>query len=193
MESFDFTEIAENGSDFSSDAVDVLAYNENTRQLAVEWGDSWRNYRYDNVSPEEYKALFTGSVGHNVSVNIKQVKGPGAEVELGEEVPVSSTKEFSLQTPAAPANTPPVTDAGATKEFSLQTPAAPEKAKTGGLSLVDGDVVFTLHFTVNDDSTERTHVLRGKDNFDEAVETLSEFAESFGHDLKIFKVVATFE
>lgn len=187
MTEFDYTVVYENGDDFSSEAVDVLYFNENTKQLAVEWTDSWKTYLYDNVSPAEVDDLLVGSVGGNVTRNIKQAKGPGTEVEIGEEVfvnkPQANTREFSLQPPVAP----PVVVNNFTTEYSLQTPAA---APAGGVSLADGTATFTLFFTVNGGTEEKSFVLPSATSFDNAVESLESFAGAAGISIKIHKVVA---
>lgn len=196
---FNYTDEAEDCVTFDSSSVEHLWYNANDKTLAVEWQESEEVYVYSGVTEDEYTNAVEGdSVGRAVAA-IKQKYGPGRNAGDWDEFAdnafrvsrtENSTREFSLQ--------PPVVnnysgDATATTEYSLQTPEVSKSAKTGGLSLVDGDVVFTLYFTVDGGSDVKTHVLRNVENFDEAVETLQGFAESAGLDLKISEVRATFE
>lgn len=196
MADFEFTDSWEDVDDFDSDSVEFVWYNRNTQQVAIEWMDSVNLYVYDGVPFDVVVAAVNAdSVGAAVAKNIKQVYGPGTNLgdryELSlESVTVksdSSTREFSLQ--------PPVTKAyvdNSTKEFSLQTPAAaPVAAKSGGLSLTEGEPIYTITF--DHDGSERTFVTRKADNWVDSLDRLDEFAQSVGLSIKVTKVTVTFE
>lgn len=196
MADFEYTDAWEDDEDFDSDSVEYVWYNRNTQQVAVEWMDSVNLYVYDGVPFDVVNdAVCSYSVGAAVAKNIKQVYGPGRnlgdryELDL-KQVETTSTKEFSLQVPVSSNRQGPA--APTTKEFSLQTPAAaPVAAKSGGLSLTEGEPVYTLTF--DHDGAERTFVTRKADNWEDSLDRLDEFARSVGLDIKVTKVTVTFE
>lgn len=200
MADFEYTDSWEEMVDFDSDSVEYIWYNQNTKQAAVEWMESVNLYVYDNVPLDVVlDAVNADSVGATVAKTIKQVYGPGTNLgdryslDLVEVDVESETKEYSLQTPSFTDATTSQSVASQTKEFSLQTPekAVEAKSTSGGLSLTEGEPVYTLHFDYNGE--DRTFSTRKADNWEDSLDRLEEFAKSVGLDIKVNKVVVTFE
>ncbi len=185
MRTLEYTDKRENKSDFDSSSIDVLTYNENINRLAVEWQDSdHETYIYEDVSKDEFDALFNGSVGANVNA-LRRGKTSREKLDHCWDV-------NWVQVDAKPV----AQTVGATKEFSLQSPATPStpvKAE-GGLGTVSTEYKYTLFWDLDlgGKVVERTTVLDAAKSLDEALNTLDAQAKALGLEIKVKKALVEF-
>ncbi len=195
MNTFVFTDT----QDVKSKAVDTLTYNENTRELVIDWHNDL--YKYDGVPPETYKAVVAGtykngltdaSVGR-AAQRVKKDFGPGkylgvfGAVKFTPEAKAKRTAvpSYSLS-PSATASPAKVTNVGSeatNKKFSL-TPS-PAVTKAGK------STTYTVDFKANGETREYT--AKDATSVDEAVAAINEVAEMLGVELTVTGVYVDFE
>lgn len=189
---------ATHSADVKSKAVDTLTYNENTRELVIDWHDDL--YKYSGVPLETYKAVVAGtykngltdaSVGR-AAQRVKKDFGPGdylgkfGEVKFVKADASRPTFPLAAQPATLATKAPTVaTSVTAASTYSLTpSPAAPSVN-------VGSEVTYTVDFKANGERREYTAA--GVNSVDEAIAALNEVAQMLGVELTVTGVYVDFD
>lgn len=202
---FEYTDFADTDN---SSFVDFVHYNSNDNSVAIEFTDDV--YVYDGVSESDYRALVEAdSVGAHYNTVFKHRYGPGThlgswkEVEYEEAKQVVSTpttpkglnfdtaetptKEYSLASVSPIRSEPVLLDDvkvdEPTREFSL----APVGSRVA--STTDGNETYEVIFNGGRSFTPKGNIT----SVDDAVWALNEIGDMLDVEVKVEKVVVTFE
>lgn len=190
---------ATHSTDVNSKAVDTVTYNENTKELVLDWAGAL--YKYSGVPLETYNKVVAGtykngltdaSVGR-AAQRVKKDFGPG--IHLGKFGEVTFVKDTTKVTgPTFPLAAQPATLASKTRISPSGTATA-----TQTFSLTPSNVgsepkasaTYTVDWTVGGESYEYTP--DGVTSVDEAVAAVREATDALGLSVVVKGVYVEFE